>query len=536
MKRKRQTLLGIVVATFVVAGVAVAGTSTSLRAATTNDAASQAAGTVTFRLLGDWFTLDPFDPRSNSCAGAACNQVEMAAYDRLLAIDSSKKVIPYLAKSWVVTPGKVVFTLRTDVVCADGTKLTPQAIANSVGHFFQQSPYAKSQYGAGPFHVGLNRNKMTVDVGGVSTDILLPFTEPQSDIICPAGLAPGADRVHKTYGSGPYTVSSVTPGSQISFQLRKNWKWGPNGTTAQTPGLPKSLVFTAVTNESTAANLLKTGGLDISMVNGDAINQVQGQGGLHDYITVAPMGANLQFNQSAGKVMADLQVRKAVATAVNSKDYSIASSQGRAKVSTSFMSVDMPCYDPATAKLIPKTSISAAQTILKNDGYQLVNGVFQKNGKPLAITVIGSADLHGAGPDYVAAQLQQVGFKVTESTGTHDTWSAAWRSGNWDISPFNINNPLLSPAITIDYLAGTSTDAVNFSHVNNAAANKAIVAARSAANDTARCKAWSTVQHDLLTSYNLEPLDSPEQVWFAKSNVTFVARTAYIDLTTIREK
>src|SRR5262245_43830460 len=87
----------------------------------------KAGGSMTLRLTADWDTLDP--ALTKSTIGY---QMAFMAYDRVVALDKDGKVIPALARSWTQSADTVKLTLRSDVTCSDGTKLTPTAVANSL--------------------------------------------------------------------------------------------------------------------------------------------------------------------------------------------------------------------------------------------------------------------------------------------------------------------------------------------------------------------------------------------------------------------
>ena len=62
-------------------------------------------------------------------------------------------------------------------------------------------------------------------------------------------------------------------GDHVTMKLRPDFKWGPNGITAKTLGIPDTIIYKIVTNETTAANLLITGGLDLATLNGPEIDR-----------------------------------------------------------------------------------------------------------------------------------------------------------------------------------------------------------------------------------------------------------------------
>src|SRR5258708_4333955 len=102
-------------------------------------------GTVTVRQAGDWQTFDPYSLQ----IGRTNTLTEEAVYDRLLYYTGGK-VYPYLAKSYKQTATAITFTLRNDVTCSDGTRLTPQLVLTSFQHVVK-GPYAGQMFGVGPY-------------------------------------------------------------------------------------------------------------------------------------------------------------------------------------------------------------------------------------------------------------------------------------------------------------------------------------------------------------------------------------------------
>lgn len=83
-------------------------------------------------------------------------------------------------------------------------------------------------------------------------------------------------------------------------------------------------------------------------------------------------------------------------------------------------------YDPARAE----AEISAA---LEADGAELVNGVWSHSGAPLNLIFLIRSDADGTRVpvgDYVANQLESIGFEVTRQYGTSSELAALWVSGN----------------------------------------------------------------------------------------------------------
>src|SRR6266850_6638392 len=84
-----------------------------------------ASSTLTIRVNGDFATFEP----SEKIGNLPDSQIHPSLYDRLVFIGADGKPQPYLASSWDVTATTLKFTINKNITCADGTPLTPSAIA-----------------------------------------------------------------------------------------------------------------------------------------------------------------------------------------------------------------------------------------------------------------------------------------------------------------------------------------------------------------------------------------------------------------------
>ena len=283
--------------------------------ASTSKPTVASGGTITQRLLGDWQVMDPQISAENQGS-----QLTMAAYDRLLAFGRDRKLVPYVAKSWKSTATSATFTVRNDVVCADGSKLTPTAIANSFKRLFDPKTNTNSAgqyFGTGPYSVTADDAAGTVSFsfGSPYSPLIYGFAQPGSGIVCPAGLANPGQLTTKPAGSGPFTLESAAHGDKVVFKVRPEWKWGPNGTTASSSGFPSQLVYQIVVNNTTAANLVSTGGLDAGLINGPDIPRLLADKSLTQRNNHSFGTFTLLFNQAPGHLTAtDDAIRQAIMT------------------------------------------------------------------------------------------------------------------------------------------------------------------------------------------------------------------------------
>lgn len=395
--------------------------------------------TVTLRQQQDWTSFDfQVDVRPNVLSTVS------PAYDYLIASNPTNSgYVPYLATSWTKTAKSVTFTVRRDAKCPDGHVLNVIDVLNSTRRWMSVPKRIGSVdnssigvWGPGPFHLHANVKKSTFTIRSdmASRNLLGAFNN--LGIICPAGLAAlqSNPRALETamYGSGPYQLVSAAHGDQAVYKLRPEWKWGPKGTS--TKSMPTNLIFKVVTDETTAANLLLTNGLDIADVSGTDVDRLLASSALLHKTEQNYYVNTLIFNMRSGRLTSDDQlVRKALMTAVDPKQWNIATLAGRGVLTSSPFRPGSECYDPSTKAKMPKPSIDAAKKILESDGYTYVGGKAMKNGQQLKLTLVTSP-LMNSGPDYLASTFQQLGVDLTFQNLVGSAYGQALLQGNFDVS------------------------------------------------------------------------------------------------------
>jgi peptide/nickel transport system substrate-binding protein len=474
-------------------------------------------GTMTVRINGDFRSLDPATlPDTNTV------QVVSNLYPTLLALDKAGKPLPYLAKSWKTTLNSITFTLRNDITCSDGTPLTPTLVQNSLQRLIDsKATYNALNFGPPPYSVTADDAAQTVTFtsGGPFADFPYGFTPnipgSNSGIICPSGLPKGTDFLTKSYGAGPYTLVEAIHGDHATLKLRPEFKWGPQGITAKTVGIPSTLIYKVVTSDTTAANLLLTGGLDAALINGPDVNRLLNDSSLKHYVAASWVAYQMIFNMTPGRVAADDKVRQALITAVDAKAFNQAASGGRGTVMTSVFTADMQCYDANTAKLIPKTNLDAAKKILTDDGYTYVNGKATKNGKPLSLKLVGSL-MFGGGPEYILNQYNQLGVTVEFSNPDFGPWGLAVQTSNFDVTLYTPSSAGPFPGPIAARLSGPlPPKGSNFALISDPVVDQEGAAGRASTGEEA-CKHWTTFQEQILKSWYVQPLIHPAADVFTK--------------------
>lgn len=483
------------------------------------------SSSVTVRLDGPWTTFDPTTPNLPT------DNIVAALYDRLVYTTPDNKIVPYLASSWSQSGSVIKFTLVKGVTCSDGTPLTATLVANSFDRLLGVSnPKTKSgnvpgEFGPGPFTVTADdaAGIFTLNLGTTWGSALQSIAGGDAYVICPKGLAAGALN-DAAYGSGPYTIASEDRATQITLKLRSDWTWGPIGRTAK--DMPGQLIYRIVSSDSTAANLLLTGGIDIARVQGVDIKRLLAEKSL-GRLKATPWYTNgMWLNPTAGHVTADPAVREAIFTAISADGWVASALGGEGTATTSLFATSAPCFNPATAQYIPKTDLTKAKQILLAAGYTAdSSGKLSKNGQPLTILVVGEM-AQASGPEYVQSQLTQVGFTVNLFNGDHVTYSTSYlQPGKFDIIVPGIASNTLGTFV-VNQSGPPPPVGRNFSRIQDPALDQLIQKALQESG-TQACTDWGAVQIAWLKNHYIRPLGAQNFWWFSKNpNWTYYATTS----------
>ena len=471
-------------------------------------------GPLVVRVPADWDTLNP-----QIAYGFNSGEIDIAPYDRLVSWDPVHSTyIPYVATSWTIGSGSIVFTIKQGITCSDGTPLTTGAIANSFNALFAAASSATIRsFGAPPLTMAATdatHDTFTWTSGLAGEDLLYGFANYSAGIICPAGLVKGADFETKSFGSGPWVLQSAMHGQGVTFVARKGWIWGPNGAKSSDPGFPTTLTYQVVGNPTTAANELTTGGLDITNVAGADLARLLAEPGV-SHITLASNAVQtLAFNETPGHPTDDPILRQALMMSVSGKAYNTAEYNGYGINSTSIVTPTTPCFASQTATLLPAQNIAAAKTLLQSNGYTYSGSKLMKDGKQISMSVPGEPS-QGSGPEYLQAQFSQLGINVSAPVLDFNSWNADEFTGKWDAVEveFNFAAP---PQAWIPFMSGPlPLKGVNVDYTVNPTVDQAVSTFRSTSGTT-RCQALMTMQTSLLMNFDLYPLVAEKAYWFSK--------------------
>lgn len=476
-------------------------------------------GTVSIALNADPGNLNPYLSTANDV-----RVITPFVYDNLVFFDQiTGDAKPWLAEKWTESPTKLTFTLKDGITCSDGSKFTATTAANAIN--WNVDPDNKS---------AINGVLVPSDAKAVADEKTRTVTVTTKDsysfglvqvgsleMVCQKGLDDPKSLETSSIGTGLFQISNVLAGDTYTATRRDGYTWGPEGgNTSTTAGVPKTIDFKVSTNESTRANLLLSGGLNIASIGGADEDRVAAQ--TTSIAKTPQIVGQIYFSQLDGKPTADKAVRIALTQALDLDALAKVATSGRGyRAQRLAMMTPNPCpYDAATPSL-PKFDAAAAAAGLDAAGWVAgSDGMRAKDGKKLELVLIYSqeSDAVVASMDLIRQELAAVGVTVTlqgsdtnafleklYGDGTQKTFDAANQT-------VNINFPsILTPWNTGSLPPGGR----NATNVHNADYDKYVASAQKLSGQ-ASCGDWQKSEEALFSAADSVPFAAKDTVTYGK--------------------
>ncbi|HEY2132694.1 MAG TPA: ABC transporter substrate-binding protein [Acetobacteraceae bacterium] len=382
-----------------------------------------------------------YDPRVSSSRHE--EQLICQLFDTLVASDGSNKLYPGLATSWDVPPDgmSITFKLRDGVSFHDGTpfdaaaaKFTYDSIVDpklaSESAITQLGPYAGSDV-IDPHTI---RIRYTQPFGAA----LASFADPTLSPVSPTAVQKLGNQgfARAPVGTGPFRFVSWADGAQVIVERFDAYNWAPPFFTNHGPSKVQRLVHRFIPDASTRVAALEAG--EIDLVDATPVLDLKRLGDDKRYGTMIGNASGIPFglelNASKG-IFQDIQVRRALAMAVNRQDLSDNLFFGLIEPAYGALSKGTPGYWSGTEKMYaydPK----AAAAMLDAAGWKPgPDGIRVKNGQRLT-------GFYGAPPPLepdTAVELQgvlkRVGFDLHVETITFAHNMDLVFNNNFDMLP-----------------------------------------------------------------------------------------------------
>ena len=356
------------------------------------------------------------------------------------------KIVPWLAESWEIgADGRTyTFKLRDGVTFSNGRKVDAQAVADNAAGWLATvqatngaaygSSYIQGLTGAkavDPLTVEFRLSRPNSSFLQATSTTNLAIVDPAAFQLAPADRCAGQGLI----GSGAFVLDHYTPKSETVLTKRAGHQWGSELSQNRGEARLDKVIFNYVAEDSVRTGNLISGATDIAWPRNPFTPQdetlIERSGDAVQERSLPGPTLALYPNTSAGRPLADPQVRKALYQAIDRKtyastvygpDYPVA--QGPFNATTPYFTSleDKLAFDVAAAG----RTLDAAGWTAGPDGYRY------KNGAKLTLEYPISAGATGA--ELLQAQLKAAGIELTLRTLTTAQQATYLTEGAYDLA------------------------------------------------------------------------------------------------------
>jgi peptide/nickel transport system substrate-binding protein len=429
--------------------------------------------------------------------------------DTLVALDwDGRTPIPYLAKSWTVSPdGKTyTFKLRDDVSFCSGKKFTAEDVVYSFKRL--KSPEIKGPYA---WRAGNIKELRAPDPYTVEYELVEPYSELLLQLTMFTNVIHNKESVEalgKDYGikgadgTGPWCFESWQPRTQIVLKRHDAYKWGPSMYNNKGPVKFEKLVIKIVPEDSSRVAAMMAGQFDIThQFPAQFISQAKAA----PMLQVQAAKPNFQLLYFGYKItrpmVADRRVREAMSIAINRAEIAKGILLGNAEPAFTVVDNDALDYDQKTAAIV-KEDLERAKKLLDEAGWKPgADGVREKDGVKLQPKVYYTQA--GNTPrvaEAIQGYLRRIG--VQWQLQPWDSTIAAAKMAEQDYEIWSVTVPYLSAGDLMNiYFNSKNIPTPNRMNWKDAETDEWLSLGRSALTESDRAKYYGLVQQKVMQEH-----------------------------------
>jgi peptide/nickel transport system substrate-binding protein len=434
--------------------------------------------------------------------------------DTLVALDwDGKTPIPYLAKSWTVSPdGKTyIFKLRDDVQFCSGKKFTADDVIYSFKRL--KSPEIKGPYA---WRAGDIKDLRAPDPYTVEYELAEPYSELLLQLTMFTNVIHNKESVEalgKDYGvkgadgTGPWCFESWQPRTQIVLKRHDAYKWGPSMYRNKGPVKFEKLVIKIVPEDSSRVAAMMAGQFDITH---QFPAQFIAQAKAAPMLQVHPAKPNFQLLYFGYKIsrplVADKRVREAMSIAINRAEIAKGILLGNAEPAFTIVDKDALDHDPKTTTII-KEDIERAKQLLDEAGWKPgADGIREKDGVKLAPKVYFTANANSARVgEAIQGYMRKIG--VQWQIQPWDSTIAAAKMAEQDYEMWSVTVPYLSAGDLMNiYFDSRNIPTPNRMNWKDAETDEWLKLGRAALTEADRAKYYALVQQKVMQEHLWMPV------------------------------
>ena len=409
------------------------------------------AGTARAQTLRIMQSIDaPHFDGQRTTWGAAGNISNMTQ-SGLVALDwDGKTAIPYLAKSWEISPDGRTYTfkLRDDVTFCSGKKFTAEDVVYTFTRL--KSPEVRAPFG---WRAGEIKELRAIDAYTVAYELTDPFSDLLLQLTMFTANIINRDSVEalgKDYGiagidgTGPWCFVSWQPRTETVMRRNDAYRWGPKMFANPGPVKFERLSMRIIPEESSRVAAMLGGQFDFTSTFPAAfIPQAKAMPSL----TVQKVEPNFQllyFGYKASRPMvADARVREAMNIAINRAEIVKGVLLGNAETAFTYADNEALDFNPKTTGMI-REDLERAKKLLDDAGWKLgSDGIREKDGMKLAPKVYMTAGANSVKVgEAIQGFLRRIG--VDWKLQAWDSTIAPVKMGEQDYEIWSVTVPYLS--------------------------------------------------------------------------------------------
>ncbi|MCI9534416.1 MAG: ABC transporter substrate-binding protein [Lachnospiraceae bacterium] len=339
-------------------------------------------------------------------------------YETLLAYDDNENIVPgQIVKSYEQTDDVTYhFNLKENIHFHNGQELK----AGDVKFSLERGINTSMNYLVGDIdHVEvLGDYEFNIVLGASNGAFLAGLTTPQTGILSEKTVTEGGDSYQMNpVGTGPYRFESWEQGVSVTLALNEDYH-------GEKPYYHK-IVFYEISDDTTRANQLEVNKVNAAILASTDISRFESNA---DYETVSAQTYGLIYfgmNTNSEKV-ADENVRKAIAYAIDTEAITKAAYFGYADTATSILNPNL-VYSDAGKIPVNEYDPQKAKELLEKNGY---------GSEPLKLTMVidTRSDVTSVGT-MIKSFLMDAGIECEVVTGDKTSMSGSYYADgtNYDI-------------------------------------------------------------------------------------------------------
>lgn len=475
-------------------------------------------GTLTYAI-----NEDPGNLFRHVNSSATLSYVYPWAYESLVYFDTDGNAKPWLAQEWEETPTSLTFTIRDGVMCEDGTEFTAETVANNF-RWIVDPANASSMAGLvvpADAEVEHDNETNTVTLSTQQPNSFLLASLGIHPLYCQAALDDPDSVASATNGTGLFQLTEAVPNDHYTFTRNEDYAWPPEGgNDASTAGVPKEVVISVVENPSTRANLLLSGDVNMTAVQGPDEERLAGQ--TDALISSQLITGGFAFSQADGQPTADEQVRVALTHALDLDSLMRVQTadKGERVPAMAVLPPTICQYDAATPNL-PAYDVAEAERLLDEAGWDKgADGIRAKDGEPLSLKLMYNTRWPetASTTELMKQQWEAIGVQVSLDGSEYNAFSerafAEGAAGDFDVIWLSSNYTV--PNVLAAFISGpTPPEGNNMAAISNPDFD-ALVEQSAEFTGQEACGIWEEAESEMYASADYVPFAMRADVTFSR--------------------